>query len=480
MSYDETIQYLYNLQKHGIKFGLDNITRLLSRLNDPHESFLSVHVAGTNGKGSTSAIIASILQTAGFRVGLFTSPHLVSFTERIRVNGGEISESEVVRIAGEIEDISSRIDDFSPTFFEVVTAMALLYFRRKKIDIAIIEVGMGGRLDATNIILPEVSVITSIGYDHKEFLGFSLGEIAFEKAGIIKNGVPVVVSHQESEVKKVIKKKAIEKNADFYMYGQDFSSVLEKQDMSGIWFNYRDGGSVRLDDLFLPLAGEHQMQNASVAIKAAMIVLSNHNVNPEFPPLIRRDLTVDDSPAKNLTHHFIREGLKKVKWPGRLEFIREDPPVLIDGAHNPAAAEALSHALKNLFLEKYRIILILGIMDDKDISGVMQPLLPLASEIILTSPSYTRAASPEKLAGIAAALGYSNIRTVPTLKGAVESAVRIDSGAGSQDPVISDPVIPLPLTPCSQPLILVTGSFYTAGEAKEILGQKGILTRLRE
>jgi len=481
MSYGETIQYLYNLQKHGIKFGLDNITRLLSRLNNPHESFLSVHVAGTNGKGSTSAIIASILQTAGFTVGLFTSPHLVSFTERIRVNGNEISESEVVRLAGEIKDISLHIDDFSPTFFEVVTAMALLYFARKKIDIAVMEVGMGGRLDATNIILPEVSVITSIGYDHKEFLGISLGEIAFEKTGIIKNGVPVVVSHQETEVKKVIEKKARENNADFYMYGQDFSSVLEKEDIWGIWFDYRDGGSVRLDDLFLPLAGEHQMQNASVAIKTAMIVLSNHNVNPELPPLIRRDLRVDDNPLKNVTHHFIREGLKNVKWPGRLEFIHEDPPVLIDGAHNPAAAEALSHALKNLFLKKYRrIILILGIMDDKDISGVMQPLLPLASEIILTSPSYTRAASPEKLAGIAAALGYSNIKTVPTLKDAIESVVRIHSGASGQDSIISDHIIPLPLTPCSPPLIVITGSFYTTGEAKEILGQKGVLTRLRE
>jgi dihydrofolate synthase/folylpolyglutamate synthase len=282
-------------------------------------------------------------------------------------------------------------------------------------------------------------------------------------------------------VKKVIEKKARENNADFYMYGQDFSSVLEKQDIWGIWFDYRDGGSVRLDDLFLPLAGEHQMQNASVAIKTAMIVLSNHNVNPELPPLIRRDLRVDDNPLKNVTHDFIREGLKNVKWPGRLEFIHEDPPVLIDGAHNPAAAEALSHALKNLFLKKYRrIILILGIMDDKDISGVMQPLLPLASEIILTSPSYTRAASPEKLAGIAAALGYSNIKTVPTLKDAIESVVRIHSGASGQDSIISDHIIPLPLTPCSPPLIVITGSFYTTGEAKEILGQKGVLTRLRE
>ncbi|MBI5188953.1 MAG: bifunctional folylpolyglutamate synthase/dihydrofolate synthase, partial [Nitrospirae bacterium] len=210
MSYSETVNYLYNLQRHGIKFGLDNIIRLMSVLDNPHESFLSVHVAGTNGKGSTSAMIASILQAAGLRVGLFTSPHLVSFTERIRINDEEITEDEVISLTDEIREKSSRLkaqsSDFSPTFFEVVTAMAFMYFKRRKIEIAVVEVGMGGRLDATNIIIPEVSVITSISYDHKEFLGNTLKEIANEKAGIIKDGIPVVISYQEPEAMEVIEK----------------------------------------------------------------------------------------------------------------------------------------------------------------------------------------------------------------------------------------------------------------------------------
>ena len=191
MSYDEAIRYLYNLQKFGIKFGLENIAGLMSALGSPHTAFRSVHVAGTNGKGSTSAIIASILHASGFRTGLFTSPHLVSFTERIRIDGREISERDVVGLAGEIRDVASGIEDFSPTFFEVVTAMALLYFKRNNVDIAVVEVGMGGRLDATNIINPEVSVITEISHDHREFLGSSLSDIAREKAGIIKKRIPV-------------------------------------------------------------------------------------------------------------------------------------------------------------------------------------------------------------------------------------------------------------------------------------------------
>src|SRR4030043_1096755 len=185
MSFSGTIRYLYSLQKQCIKFGLDNITRILSELNNPHKSFLSVHVAGTNGKGSTSAIIASILNASGLKVGLFTSPHLVSFTERIRVNGEEIPEFDIIRLAEEVRakifSLQSSDRDFLPTFFEVVTAIALLYFKKEKIDIAVIEVGMGGRLDATNIVIPEVSVITNISYDHREFLGNTLKEIAFEK-----------------------------------------------------------------------------------------------------------------------------------------------------------------------------------------------------------------------------------------------------------------------------------------------------------
>lgn len=479
MSYSETINYLYNLQKHGIKFGLDNIVKLTSALENPHESFTSVHVAGTNGKGSTSAIVASLLQTLGLKVGLFTSPHLVSFTERIRINGKEITEDGVVDLT---EEIREKISNFSPTFFELVTAMALLYFKRNGVDVAVIEVGMGGRLDATNIIIPEVSVITNISYDHKEFLGNTLKEIAHEKAGIIKDRIPVVISSQEPEVLEVIEARAGERNTFVYLYGRDFSSVPKSEDLSGIYFDYHSylhpralhitpqktseksqdflGNTLdsrppladTIHGCYLPLPGEHQMQNASVAIKTVELL------------------------SKKLTSNFIREGLKNVRWPGRLEIINDKPPILIDGAHNPAAAVALSHALLKNFLWEYeRIILVLGIMDDKDIRSIMKPLLPLASEIILTAPDYERAAPPAKLASIASSLGFSDVRVAPTVKDAIEMANAVigDWGLG-----ISEETNSHPLTPKS--LIVITGSFYTIGEATEIMGHKGVLTRLRE
>jgi dihydrofolate synthase/folylpolyglutamate synthase len=464
MNYDETIQYLYNLQKHGIKFGLQNINRLLSALHNPHKSFLTVHVGGTNGKGSTSAIIASVLRTAGLTVGLFTSPHLISFTERIRVNGEEITGNDVISIAAEIRDIVSGFDEFSPTFFEVVTAIAMLHFKRKEIDIAVMEVGMGGRLDATNIIMPEVSVITNIGYDHKEFLGDTLREIAWEKAGIIKQDVPVVISYQDREVLDVIKMTADEKHADLFLYGRDFSSLLKSENVSALCFDYQENDSFAIHDLILPLRGEHQMHNASLAIKAARIVLSN--------------LRVSGSPVHGEdTIKSIKDGIAALKWPGRLEDIQEDPPILIDAAHNPAAADALARALKRTFLETYKkIIIILGIMADKDIKGIMEPLLPLASEVILTAPSYSRAASPEHLADIAHSLGFSDLRIAPTVKDAIDMAMKTglrdeDNGSGN---------LSLAPNPEPSPLILITGSFYTIGEAKEALGQKGVMTRLRE
>ena len=450
MSYGETLNYLYNLQKHGIKFGLDNISRLISALDNPHKSFPSVHVAGTNGKGSTSAIIASVLKTAGLKVGLFTSPHIVSFTERIRVNGEETTEKDIIKLAEEIKSIVERLGDFSPTFFEVVTAMALLYFKRKKIDIAVIEVGMGGRLDATNIVIPEVSVLTNISCDHKEFLGNTLKEIAHEKAGIIKRDVPVVTSYQESEVIEVIEKKAAEKEAELYAYGRDFSSALKREDISGICFDYLDSDSFTIHDLILPLTGEHQMQNASVAIKAAMIVLNSLQVSESL------------SQEENIAE-VIRNGCATTRWPGRLEMIKEEPPMLIDGAHNPAAAMTLSRALKKIFLRKYKkIIIVLGIMGDKDVKGIMEPLLPLASEIILTSPAYSRAASPNKLVDVAASLGFFDIWIAPTVKDAIEMATDLALGTFYSS------------------LIVITGSFYTIGEAKEAIGQKGVLANLRE
>jgi dihydrofolate synthase / folylpolyglutamate synthase len=440
MSYHNTVQYLYNLQKHGMKFGLDNIRRLSALLNNPHETFLSVHVAGTNGKGSTSAMIASILQSAGFRVGLFTSPHLVSFTERIRINGEEIEEHEVIDFTGEIRDIVAHCNDFSPTFFEVVTAIAMLCFKSKMVEIAVFETGMGGRLDATNILNPLVTVLTSINYDHREFLGATLQEIAGEKAGIIKPGVPVVSSRQEPDAETVIS-----------FYGQDFSSVLKKDDMNGIRFDYRSLGTFFLDDLFVPLPGEHQMENASVAIKAATLCLESPAcLAAPFPTLQRVE-----------TH--IRAGLENVKWPGRIQFFEGPPPILLDGAHNPSAASVLARSLQRTFQKKYKdIILVMGIMADKDIRGIMEPLLPLASRIIFTAPAYNRAATPDTLAHIAQDLGYGTLTAAPTIQSALDIAKTLAVSGGNDA------------------LIVVTGSFYTLGEAKEALGQKGVLADLRE
>ena len=450
MSYSDTIQYLYNLQKYGIKFGLDNIRRLALAFDQPQTAYGSIHVGGTNGKGSTSALIASILKHAGFRVGLFTSPHLVSFTERIKVAGQEITEHEVMGLAEEIRDVVAQSEDFSPTFFEVVVMMAFLYFERKQVDVAVFEVGMGGRFDATNIITPLVSVIASIDYDHKEYLGETLQEIAWEKAGIIKSGIPVVSSPQEREAIEVIKQEALVKHAKLYTFGEEFWSFLKRETTSEICFDYHSKSSREIRDLRLPLSGEYQMHNASVAIKAAAIALE------------RLQFGVGQHQGDR-TIQAIRGGLEEVRWPGRLELIRESPPILIDGAHNPAAARALSKALKRNYLEEYKkLIIVIGIMGDKDARGIMEPLLPLASEVILTAPQYSRAAAPETLARIAQSLGYLHVRIAQTVKDAVAIACE-----RARDNV-------------SPSLVVITGSFYTIGEAKEVIGAKGVLSRLRE
>jgi len=334
-----------------------------------------------------------------------------------------------------------------------VTAIALLYFQRQKADAVVMETGMGGRLDATNIVTPLVSIITNISFDHKYFLGNTLNKIAEEKAGIIKKGIPVVSADQEPEAAKVVMEKARELSSPLYLYGKDFSALLKKSDSSGVRFDYSDG-PVRLKDLALPLSGEHQMRNASLAVKAADLFLNSPRLHiAAFP-------TRDSS---SRLFEYIRDGLAATKWPGRLELVQSDPPILIDGAHNPAAALALSKTLKSIFLNKYKkIIMVLGIMSDKDMKGIMGPLLPLASEIILTSPSYERAASPGSLAKIAASLGFSNVRISSTVKEAIDMAIK--DGQQMTD----------------SPLIVITGSFYTIGEATEALGRRGILTRLRE
>lgn len=455
MSYIDAINYLYGLQKHGIKLGLDKPEKILLELGNPHRKFLSIHVAGTNGKGSVSAMIASILIAKGFKVGLFTSPHLVSFTERIRINNEEIAESEVVKLTEEIKFKikNSKLKIPEPTFFEFVTAMAFLYFARNNVDWAVIEVGMGGRLDATNVIEPEVSVITWISYDHQEFLGNTLSDIAREKAGIIKSGIPVVSTKQEKEAEDVISTVAKEKSSPLYLYGRDFEAILRSSDIKGVAFDFQDKGSTidnnPIRGLFVPLAGDYQYLNASLAIKAAMVALSR---NPKF-----------EMPNSKL----IGEGLSNTKWPGRLEMVCYEPMIMIDGAHNPDAAGKLADFVKKQ-LRDFKIILIIGVMSDKDVSGILKPLLPVAHEIIFTAPNYGRAASPKKLAEYAENMGFAS-RITSSVKEAIEIA---KNRALEQNDIRAEGK--------KSGFILITGSFYTIGEAMEALGKRPILGTLRE
>lgn len=452
MSYSETINYLYSLQKFGLKLGLNNIEALLSALGRPERNFYSIHVAGTNGKGSTSAMIANLLRASGFKTGLFTSPHMVRFTERIRIDCEEIDEVDVVRLA---EMIRKNVPDgINPTFFEFITALAFKYFSERKIDIAVVEVGMGGRLDATNVINPSVSVITKIGLDHKEFLGDTLREIAMEKAGIIKGCVPVVSALQEHEAMAVIEKKSLEMKCPLYVYGRDFKGDLKDLTPAGLIFDYKDKG-LELKDLFVPLTGAHQLENACLAIKASLLFA-----------------------AQQLAGEKIKYALKNTCWPGRLELFKTDGVLrksndflgctegmhfLFDGAHNPQAAQRLSEALRDIYRKFYkRIILILGIMADKDIDGIVRAFDGLCDIVITTRPDYKRALEAEKLRKKIEALhtSYSSsIYNAETVREAIEMA--------------GDFYIP-------GDLIVITGSFYTVGEAKAVLGERESLRTLRE
>ena len=448
MNYRGTIQYLYDLRKYGFKFGLQNITKLMDALHNPHRNFRSVHVAGTNGKGSTAALISSVLRATGLRVGLFTSPHLISFTERIQVNGREISGQEVSELTAEIRETVGNLEDFSPTFFEVVTAMAMVYFKRQEVDIAVVEVGMGGRLDATNILVPEVSVLTPVGIDHSQFLGSSLREIAREKAGIVKQSVPVVSALQEPEPEAVIREVSEERNSPLFLYGKDFHGSLLSYGLKGLTFDYLDG-SCHMKNLFVPLTGPHQLMNVCVAIKSVL--------QTSF------DTTLDISNAA-------KQGLRSVRWPGRFDLISTRPPVIIDGAHNPAAAQALAKTLHQTFgSDSVKLIMVFGIMSDKDIRGILSPLLPLAHKVICTAPRDARAATPATIAEVVTSLGHPESRTAPTVK----EALALAENLSQEEPRRSDPDE-------FESLIVVTGSFYTIGEAKEALGETALFGDLRE
>lgn len=417
-SYINSVNYLYGLQKFGIKLGLNNISNLLRHLNNPHECLRTIHITGTNGKGSIAAMLSSILIEAGYKVGLYTSPHLISFKERIRIDGKPISKAEVVRL---VEQIREKVDPYKPpTFFEFTTAMAMYYFAQASVDVAILEVGMGGRLDATNVVYPMISIISNVSRDHEAFLGRTLEGIASEKVGIIKNGIEVITAETKPNILRIIKCSCDEKNSTLYQVGKE---IRKKKTRDGKFHYF--GLDRRFLDLEVGLKGEHQLTNAATALGATEI-------------LMRRGFEIPDTA--------IYHGLRKVYWPGRLEIVQKKPIVVLDGAHNPVAVTALKKALLNEFSFR-RLILVLGVMKDKDLRGILKRLIPVSDKVILTKPSYIRAADPNHLYKIA--IPYQKDMTI---SGNVDSAVRLAlSYAHHID------------------LICIAGSLYTVGEAKVVL-----------
>ncbi len=428
-TYQETIEYLFALQKHGVKLALANSHALMKAMGDPHRGFRTVHIAGTNGKGSTAAFIASMLQTAGYRVGLYTSPHLVSFTERIRINGQPISEAKVVelalRVRGSYRELCLEPGKvLNPTFFEVTTVLAFTYFAQEAVDIAVIEVGMGGRLDSTNVITPLVSVITNIDMEHTEFLGNTLEQIAAEKAGVIKPGVPVVTGASQPEVLRVLEEAAAASRSPLYCLGRQFSS-RRLAAPGGPVFNYH-GLSSAYDGLAVSLAGSYQVDNASLALAAVECLRHSGIEVPE-----------DD----------LRQGLADARWEGRLERAALRPDIYLDGAHNPAAARVLAGEIQELKKAYRQLILIIGILGDKDVSGVISRLIPLAERVIVTRPGYTRAMDLGLLA--------AEVRKIHSLVDTAET--------------VSQAIIKAKTLSTPEDLILVTGSLYVVGEARAAL-----------
>jgi dihydrofolate synthase / folylpolyglutamate synthase len=422
--YQESIDYLFGLQKYGIKFGLNCTANLLGRLGDPHHQMRCIHIAGTNGKGSTAAMLSSILTEHGLRTGLYTSPHLVRFTERFRIDEKEVSPERILEVYGRVRRV---VDDAEPpTFFEIITAMAFQYFAEERVDWAVVEAGMGGRFDATNVIRPLVSTITNVTLDHEEYLGRTLAAIAREKAGIIKHRVPVVTGVRQPLVQAILKAASLRQDAPIFRLGKDFRA---KRSTEGS-LRY-EGLKRRFPFLKLNLVGWHQFNNAALALATAEVL--------------------EKEGAFSLNPTLIQEGLLKVNWPARLEVLQEKPLVILDGAHNPHGAECLRDALKYHF-PKRRLHMVLGIMADKDLRGILRRLLPLAETVIFTQPKYARAASPESLRRLARPYIQKQY-VIPEVASAIQQA---NAFATPED------------------VICITGSLYFAGEVKELFGEKAI------
>lgn len=440
--YQQTLDYLYsfiNFEQKALdryqasKIDAERPRRLLDLLGAPQTSFPSIHIAGTKGKGSVAAMCASCLRTAGLRVGLYTSPHLREFRERIRVltredPDGRIPEQDFVDHMNRVRAVIEQVPGI--TWFEIVTAVAFLHFASAGVDVGVIEVGLGGRLDATNVLTPEVSVITSLSLDHTQLLGNTIGEIAFEKGGIIKPGVPVVSANQQPEALAVLEEIASDRGAPLTVVGRDWRyRAMRRRKNHHVHWSLRVGERKASD--FIPsdavfsigLPGRHQVDNAAVALATL------ETVQPRFPAL---------------TLPFVYEGLASVQWEGRLQVIQEGrdrPTVLVDCAHNEDSAARLASALTSEY-EYDQLVLVFGAPEDKNITGMMKRLLPVADRVIVTTANHPRSTAPERLADLAADYGRA-----ATITHSVEEATLVALASASP-----------------RDLVCITGSIIVVGD----------------
>ena len=371
MTYKESIGYLYKFEKFGIKYNLENIRNILNKMGNPQNDFLSYHIAGTNGKGTVSALLNSFLVESGFKVGLYTSPHISDFRERILVCGKMISEKYVSDFLTKYKPIFDKI---KPTFFEIATAMAFRYFSDKKVRYAVIETGMGGRLDSTNIITPEVSIITGISYDHMQYLGDTLEKIAYEKAGIIKENIPVIHCHMKKNVEKVISDRAKEKHSREIISDKEIKINITKKASDGMTFNIKSK-FCDISNIKTPLIGDFHIPNFSNALAAYFHTQQNVN--------------------KSIIKQGFRNVITNSGYHGRFEIIGRKPLMILDVAHNPEGIKDLNSNLE--YLNYKRLFIVFGMMKDKDYGKCIRMLEQIDADIILTRPDYERAAAAEEL-----------------------------------------------------------------------------------
>lgn len=442
MTYQEALKYLesfINYEKvegynYKSSLKLERMKRFAALLGDPQKYTKSIHIAGTKGKGSTAAFVHSVLRSAGFKAGLYTSPHLVDFRERIRINEELVSEKDLSMILGNIRDaVESSMNEDRPSFFEVYTMIAYIYFKQNRCDFAVYEVGLGGRLDATNLIDPVACAITPLSYEHTDKLGSTLKEIATEKCGIIKSGSICVSAPQDKEALKVIESICMERNARLILVGRDITFKELNISEDGEIFNL-SGTLGEYANIRIRLLGSHQVVNAATAIG---VIEAMH------------------SRGVDISNDAIMDGLELARWPGRLEIMARTPYVVVDGAQNGSSAEALAGSLKKIFKYK-RLILILGVSRDKDLERILERLLPISDMIVFTKSRVTgRAMDPENIKIAAEKTGI----TAPQIKmtGNAEDAIKEALSAADKGD-----------------LILATGSLFIVGEIKDYFAKKDL------